>query len=155
MYNFEDLYIRYKSYVGYLLKNIYSPEDKEDLSQQIWLIVWQKMPAIQKGKEKPFLRGVAYNVIGNYITKCNKEAIMNKNLELYKAAYFEDDCNAFLEWLDLLQETLTDKEFDCIVLHMQGATQSEIGKRLELSQGRVSQLLDSALEKIYIKIGED
>lgn len=65
---------------------------------------------------------------------------------VYKLSY--DDREVFLQTIAEARHAITDRQFQCWILHWVGYEQAEIAEFMGISQSAVCQHFQSALEKV-------
>ncbi len=164
---FTCLYERYKSYVWSIITNrvlkFTSLETAEDLSQQVFLKIWQKADQFGKTNKTPNFKGwigkISVNVVHDWFTDFQFTDDLD---EAYDVVELAEDSADTLErrYFEEALDTLTEREKDIITLyyetHDPRNSQSktprillmELYKKFNISNEGVRQIRHRAKRKI-------
>jgi RNA polymerase sigma-70 factor (family 1) len=161
MFAFDVLYKKYSKRVykfGYSI--LKSPEESENLIQDVFLSLWENRYKVQKDSSvKSFVFTITYNTAISIIRKKARESQFIEYLKSLQEIT-EEPVNVKLEYnelttkLDEIINTLPQRQKEVYLLHrVEGLKYTEIAKRLNISVNTIETHMSRALKTIREKLG--
>lgn len=155
----EEVYQRYAPQIfAYLLRNIPSHQDAEDLLLEVFQAVLEKLPALEGDKPRlaAYLQAVAHNKMVDYYRRRGKQQMIPLE-EIAKTAYEREELAP--EWVLLTREqyanlhqainSLPELQQTILRLRFGHALRcGEIAKRLGKSENAVRMMLSRSLKQL-------
>jgi RNA polymerase sigma-70 factor (ECF subfamily) len=161
MFAFDVLYKKYCKGVfkfGYSI--LKSPEDAENLMQDVFLSLWENRHKVEKDSSiKSYVFTIAYNSAISIIRKKARESEFVEYLKSLQEIN-EDPVNMELEYneltnkLDEIIKALPQRQKEVYLLHrVEGLKYNEIAERLHISINTIENHMSRALKTIREKLG--
>lgn len=153
----EAVYQRYAPQIfAYLLRNIPSHQDAEDLLLEVFQAVLEKLPTLDKPRLAAYLQTVAHNKMVDYYRRRSKHQLIPLE-EIVETAYEREELAP--EWILLTREqyahlhqavnSLPELQQTILRLRFGHALHcGEIAKRLDKSENAVRMMLSRSLKHL-------
>lgn len=150
-YNILENYI--DRVYGYAVKNTYSREEADELSQEILLTVMRSMPNLKdNNKFEPWLWGVAANVVKGYRRNKGRQRsiyVYNDFINMAADNLSNDDEEEIYNYLRAKITMLSEIYRNIVILHYyDGLSIKQIAAKLNLPDGTVTWRLSEARKKL-------
>jgi RNA polymerase sigma-70 factor, ECF subfamily len=154
---YEAVYQRYAPQIfAYLLRNIPSHQDAEDLLLEVFQAVLEKLPALDKPRLAAYLQAVAHNKMVDHYRRRSKHQLIPLE-EIVETAYEREELAP--EWILLTREqyanlhqavnSLPELQQTILRLRFGHALRcGEIAKRLDKSENAVRMMLSRSLKHL-------
>ena len=161
MFAFDVLYKKYCKRVykfGYSI--LKSPEDSENLMQDVFLRLWENRHKVEKDASiKSYVFTIAYNSAISVIRKKIKESLFVEYLKSLQEINIEPvnielEYNELTKKLDEIVKALPQRQKEVYLMHkVDGLKYSEIAERLHISENTIENHISRALKTIREKLG--
>lgn len=147
---FSDLYRQYSGLIRSVLFKLCSPDDLDDLVQEVFIRIWNALPKFsQKAKIKTWVYRIAYNLAVDDLRKRKRRG---SHLE-YKEKIIESEEQNVMDREQVqkgLQQLSEEHRAVLVLSCMEGLTNREIADVVKIPEGTVK----SRLHHAKIKMGE-
>ncbi len=161
MFAFDVLYKKYCKRVykfGYSI--LKSPEDSENLMQDVFLRLWENRHKVEKDASiKSYVFTIAYNSAISVIRKKIKESQFVEYLKSLQEINIEPvnlelEYNELTKKLDEIVKALPQRQKEVYLMHkVDGLKYNEIAERLHISENTIENHMSRALKTIREKLG--
>ncbi|MCM1284678.1 MAG: sigma-70 family RNA polymerase sigma factor [Acetobacter sp.] len=144
---FDEFYDKYSKYIFNYFKKEFGKEDAEDLTQQVFLQLWQWLPNSSViSNKKSFIFKIAKNV---KYDKLRKNLTALSTTPLLEEFILEDMNNSYnIIDIKLSINKLSPKEQQTLYLKLHGYSSKEIGETFDISPSAVRTRLQKIRKKL-------